>query len=490
MDLELHIGKQNQFANQKKQNVQNNKSMKYWIYAVVLGFVLFMAQDKDGISAIDIAAAVGYNFTLLLWFLVKILVRSEQTLYNTSPTKHKHKYRYKLDITSISDKLFVLFFVLMLSNVVIAFFNGVSPTDWIREYVLWTLMLYYFPIKEYFKEVHSVNVLLFLFAVVILILDFKQFYSYFRLMKDITYAYQIGTSIRINQELYAASIITSVALFFYSNTKRAKALALVVAMVTIGALISTFSRGFWLSVMLCLLLLLYFLSAKQIVQFFAIVVLGVGIMFGTISIAFPKQADAMVEYIAQRFTSSSKVKTDKSMNSRYLEWAEVAKEIKESPIVGHGLRKKFSFYNNITRATGTTAWIHNSYLNFSHKAGIPLAIVFHLAIVLFCIRGALLSYRMKKLNMHLQKAVALPSNVSASDIASFRIFTALAIGATLTLLMLLITSYTTTSMILRAGLFSVAFSIAFVHISEREYKRMLDKMPANEILVEEKTTAV
>jgi O-antigen ligase len=437
-----------------------------WIYAVILGFVVFMKMDEEGISFSDIFAAVLYNSFLIFWFIARLLVKSDVSANVAFSNNH-------FRITSVVDKLFLTFYALLLFNVIIALTNGIELFDWLREYMLYSLILFYFPLREYFAERKYIYILLLLFGLVVIALDIRQFYSYYEILGNVKYAYQIASSVRDNQQVFSCSLISAITFFFYANTRRAKLFALVVSLFSAAAIISTFSRAFWTALMAMVLVLFIFLNYKQILQFILIIALATGIILISINTLFPHQASFVTKYIGKRFTSTSNVKKDISVESRLREYEIVLGEIKDSPIWGHGFRKQFSFYNNIMHATHTTSFTHNGYFNLSHKAGIPMCALFYLAMGLTTIKGFFVGLR---LNRHCR------SNLDGCE--KYKIYTAMAISGTLSIIMLLIVNSVTSSFIFRDGLMVTAFAIAFIHIASKKYDEVKNLYSQSRLLPE------
>ena len=427
---------------------------KVWIYLVIVGCALFFDLDEEGISAVDIFAAIFFNTFLIIWFFTKLLVNSDRKLIN-----FKNISTFKID--KLSDKLFLLFYFFLSFNIIVAFFNGIDPFDWIREYMLFSLMLYYFPIRDYFNDKKSIIILLVLFAFVAFRFDIRQFFMFAELMNNVSMAYEIGgTAWKINQGFYSAVILMGTAMFLYTKNKISKLFAYSIVLLTTFTLISTFARAFWLSVMaLIAVLTIFYTSPRQLFQLLAVIVLTTGILFLALDTYFPKQSEYVQQFIVNKFSSSTQGRADPSVESRVREFSVVRQEIYESPIFGHGFKKHFSFYNNIESRTAVVFFIHNGYLYLAHKAGIPMTILFYFVMLLFNIRGYIVAWRLKR--------YCARNCLDEKD--DYHFFTALAIGASLIITMLAITNMVTTGFFTRDCLIITAFSLAFITIAERKY---------------------
>jgi O-antigen ligase len=150
------------------------------------------------------------------------------------------------------------------------------------------------------------------------------------------------------------------------------------------------------------------------------------------------------------------------VEARFREFKEVNNEIYETPLFGQGFRKEISYYNNTRKSNSVVSFIHNGYLNLAHKTGIPMAILFYFVVLLFNIRGYVVAWRLKR--------YCSKNHLNSKDQHYF--FTALAIGSSLTITMLLITNMVTSSFFFRDGLIITAFVFAFISIAERKYNEI------------------
>ncbi|MCL2313172.1 MAG: O-antigen ligase family protein, partial [Firmicutes bacterium] len=377
---------------------------RVWIYCVVLTFPVFFINDDAGLTPTSVMGALFYNLFLICWLINRLFFRpviaseTKQSICNSkeiaTPTARndgknkvnnsdasrseiaKSNFASKKQLIGC-DVLILLFYVLVLFNSVIAYSNGVEPFDWLSEYLLYSLLLYYFPIREYFDDKKSIITLLSLLFISAFILDIQQFYGYKNQIMKAALAYQLGGWGNINHQIYTASVIAGVTFLFYSKTVKGRLFAFVISVFSTAAIISTFARAFWLSLILVLFLLLFFLNYKQIIKLLIVLIVTAGLIGTALYMIFPKQAKLITKYATNRFSSSTKGKSDISVRSRFYEYREVISKIKESPLGGQGLRKKFSFYSPIAKHTIEYSFVHNGYLNMAYRVGIPLAALFY-----------------------------------------------------------------------------------------------------------------
>ena len=419
---------------------------KVWIYCIVLTFPMFFIKDEPGITVTSLMGALFYNLFLICWFFYKIFLEKNNNNSNKKNSIVKHK----------TDVLILLFYGLVLLNAGVAVFNGVEPFDWLSEFLLFSLLLYYFPIREYFNDEKSIVMLLAIFFISIFVLDIQQFLSYTKKISAAAFAYQLRGGGHFNHQIFSAAVIGGVVFMFYSRTITGKFFAFVLTVFSTAAIVSTFARAFWGALLIVLFLLLFFLNRKQIAQYFGIVILTTGIIVSTIYIVFPKQANLMTKFVINKFSTSTQGKADLSVRTRLYEYRAVIQKIEESPIAGQGLRKEFSFHCPWRQFTMKTSFIHNGYLSLSYRVGIPIAALFYFVMIIFTLKGFITAWKLRRI----QKRCRPPTVMN--------IYIGLAICGTLSLCMLFITNFVTQSFLFRDGLFVVAFSIAFIEIANRK----------------------
>jgi len=108
------------------------------------------------------------------------------------------------------------------------------------------------------------------------------------------------------------------------------------------------------------------------------------------------------------------------------------------PIGGSGFSKKYSYYDPIGITTVRTSYIHNGYMFFTYRMGIPLTICFIIALILFLIKG---------------------ERNSRSTKDEFYRF--IAIGGATSIVMMIITNFITTTFMSRESIFVMAISFAW-----------------------------
>ena len=335
------------------------KYPKVWLWTIALSsFVFFRTSDLE-IGVGDILFGIFIVVATYLWIFWIIFVKRDKL------------------IDSIADWFIVLFYIGMVLNMVVAILNGADFISWFREYTLYSNILLYFPFKYYLTDKKDIIIILLLFGISVLLSSIDQLRMYKEIaLAQTVYAYQLGRSVRLNQPLFSAAIFFSL-IMSVLPMKRIYRLALWgMSVATIGALIVSFSRSFWLFVMFGIIYILFYLGKKQ--RKILVIALALIMFSGTISFftVFKEKADLMLMVLSKRLTSSTKGTKDVSMKLRLVEYEEVFNLIGENPLFGNGLGKKFHFYVPNLHITTHTQNIHNGYLYAMYRFGIPMTLIF------------------------------------------------------------------------------------------------------------------
>lgn len=403
---------------------------KIWIYSVFLISAYFMRDSSAGVSTYDVLSGIFYLGGLAIWFINKIYIRREQIVY------------------SFTDWLIIAFFILIIPNLFIALINGVKLIDWLREYGLFVLILYYFPVRDIITEKRDLVILLFIMIIVTVILNLAQFYQYYSLLqKEFLYVYQLATSIRFNQSLYTTAIIFAIAFSALQKKFIHRYLLLIFAVMTVVALIASFSRAYWVMVLVNLFIVFFFIP--KYARKFIIIATIIGASLFTIFtyIVFKDKVEFFFYVLEKRFVSTAAGVKDISIQMRLNEFDGVLEQIEKYPFGGSGLARKFSYYDPIGITTQRTNFVHNGYLSLIYRVGYPLAIVFFIYLLLIFIKSF---YYVFKTRDVFYKTIAICSATS--------------------IMMMIITNLLTTTISLREGSLLMGLIIGFIAIIEKKHR--------------------
>jgi len=350
---------------------------KYWIYSIILFTAAFSSTTGGGISAIDVVFSIYFNVFLFLWLLWAIFIK-----------------KYPL-IESKIDWLILAFYILISLTIINYWSDNVNLLTWSREYILLSFSLIYFPLKKYINTKNEIVVLSLLFIITLVAADIIQFYLYKQILSDITYAYQAGSSIRNNLYLFVVGSTFSCLFLFYQKKTIYRLLLAAVLLLSLGALASTFARIFWATAFLNIFLIFIILNNREKVRFITYSVVSIFVAYLISSIFFGDIFEFILFALESRFESASKGTTDISALSRIAEWEVVIEEIKSSPFIGKGFGYVFTFKNPITSFMNYSSIVHNSFLHFAFRIGIPLTFVYFYIFFYFFYKSIFYSIKIK-----------------------------------------------------------------------------------------------
>lgn len=330
-----------------------------WIYTVLLFTLVFFSSSEGGFSIFDALSGVFLVVGLFLWFIYHVLVQ-----------------RRKL-ISNFADWMILFYFLIIPFTFLLAYLNEVPIQNSSREYAMNFLILYLFPIKEYIKTKKQIQITLIIWGLSVFTASIYNFYQYYvNLGSGLQYAYQLLTSVRINQSLFTAGTISSVIFLFFVKSIRNKLIIFLLAAISLTALIISFSRTFWFILLLQIIIVFFVLPKKEKIQMI-ISVLFMSVFFTSIVfIFFNDKAQILLQVVGKRFESSGKGTQDLSAQSRLEEWKVVVSKTEQYPFGGNGYSKEFAFLNPIDGYTAVTNIIHNGYLFYFYRVGIPAGLVF------------------------------------------------------------------------------------------------------------------
>ena len=193
---------------------------------------------------------------------------------------------FSLLIESKTDWLIVISLALTLLTYINVIEGFTEPINWFREFALLTLILYYFPLKKYFTNHNDLVKIIILFAFTLFVVDLFQFYVYKQILSNITYAYQAGSNIRNNLYMFVVGSTFSCIFIFYQKKTIYRILLLVIFILTLGSLASTFARIFWATAFLNIGIIFILLNFKEKLRFFVYLVLSLSSAYIIASLFF------------------------------------------------------------------------------------------------------------------------------------------------------------------------------------------------------------
>lgn len=409
------------------------KYPKLWLYSIAISSFSFFRSSAEGVSTADVLYGGYFVASTFIWIFWKMIVQRERI------------------VTNIADWSILFFYSFVLFNSIWTFGDDVLLFDWFREYSLFSTVLLYFPIKYYIREKNEIVTLLILFGFSVVVSSVDQLRMYKEnALSQVVYAYQLASSVRINQTLFSASVLFS-AMLSLIDMKIWKRISVVgFLMLSISALLVSFSRSFWILVVVCLVLLFFYVNKRQrimlLIGFVSVSIIGT-LIFVNI---FKEKTKLMTVIIEKRILSSTEGTKDISVQLRLVEYEQVFRGIAASPWFGNGLGKKVEFYEPNLHFTVRPFNIHNSYLFIVYRVGIPLSLFFFFPVIYRFFWGEKLSR-------------------SVNDL----FYKALLLGSTSTIFLMVVASFASAQFFNRDGTVVLAISFAFIDIIRNKYENKL-----------------
>ncbi len=353
------------------------KIPKTWIYTVVLSFSIFLIYrgDDDKVAFLEIAIAILIYPGLLLYFLNKILLDRKQLFQN------------------LGDLFLILFFVFLPLNAIIAYLNDVDLYRWLREIAIPSLILLYFPIREYIKTDKDITILLFcalvaaISSIIYLVYHYKE-----TILTTANYAYELvfglGAKIKINHTIFTGAYFVSIILFVTRKNLVLRIILFFTSFASLVALIITVSRTFWIVTIIGTIILFIYYGWEERLKFlfFYLVIIVATLSF--IIYTFGDNYKIVTRLIEYRFLTSAQGKKDKSVLGRLAEYPIVLKGIVENPLWGNGFAKKIRFRDPIFVRTTTSHNIHNGFTSLLYRVGIPMSLLYISFFIFYFLRAS------------------------------------------------------------------------------------------------------
>jgi hypothetical protein len=337
-------------------------SPKFWIYFATLLAIPWFRDLSEETTPFEVLTALFYVGSLAVWFISRIFFLKRKI------------------VSTIIDGVLLTAILLTFVSFILGFFLNVDTTlkEILSEWLVLFFLLYAFPIKEHFKSDKEIMTLLTMWLMVSLGIAGFSIYKYTQTTSLAVYAWQIVSARNAQNELiYVFGSILSVLGISLIENRRIKILLFGAFVVVFAALISTFTRGYWLGFIIAFCATFFFLPKKNkilisLISLYTIVVLGIGgFLF------FQEKASTALLVLGKRFTSSSKANKDLSILVRLKESGLLINRISESPLGGYGLGAKYHYYDMIEKHTVHYTFAHNGYLYAAFKFGIPHAILIY-----------------------------------------------------------------------------------------------------------------
>lgn len=340
---------------------------KVWLGVVFLTLPFFLVDTGKGFTASEVAVGGFLLFTVVVWFIWQLAASREPL------------------IRTWLDYLVILFLVLLPTNAVVALMNEADPIGWTAEWSLYLLILYYFPIRQYYADERGVRQLL---TIAGISATLQALYSMWlfkqRVSMGLIYAYQIFLSRSV---LLGPIFVLALLVGLYALARvRPRFIPVVVTFCAIqaAALLMTFGRTVWAFFLVGVTVL--FVIGKNRDRISIAVTLGSIAALTVISVLSynPRIGEIALRLVAQRFTATTQLRGgDYSMETRIVEADAAMAKFLENPLGGQGMRVPFASYAPLDKYTMRKSFVHYGYVSLLYKMGIPLTALMLAILLLF-----------------------------------------------------------------------------------------------------------
>lgn len=334
---------------------------RIWLYfgALLNYFWIAQAKGDTDISAKEYGLVLFYFGGLGIWFFSMIVVQKRRVIRHWG------------------DKMILSALGLSVINLFISLMNGTPPLTWVREWLLFLNILYYFPWREHLTEERHINIFFVCHATVFIVIGGTNLYQYVKAANNVIYAFQIWTSRKMmNTHIFMCATLFAILSGLYALRGRTKLIMLGLAGFYGVVVVVSFSRGFWLSGIFAIIVILWVLDKRKLALFSLYGMLGAVIFTFAVQIVFPDKAAFIFRVLKMRLASSATGTQDISLLSRYIETQAILALVQQYPLSGFGLGSSFSAYDPIERVRYTAIFIHNGYLYIWVKLGLPFFIAY------------------------------------------------------------------------------------------------------------------
>lgn len=408
----------------------------YIIAALVVAIGLYFTIKKDTYLAFALPAVVGilmlYVFSLdkvllLIAFLTPLSINLDKItggLAVSLPAEpllagvlvlfiakliYEKNFDYKISRHPISIVIYLMFTWIIITTV-----TSEMPLVSLKFFVsrLWFIIPSYFLCARLFKDPKNINRFVWLYILGLIIVVFYTIYNHALHGFDGDTAHWVMSPFYNDHTAYGAAlaiyIVLCVAYLFMPNMKSIRRLGVIIVLcILIVAIILSFCRASWISliaalgVLICVLLKIKF----KYIAVISVVLIGLFFTFQQqIFDSLSKNDQDASGNIVENIQSMTNITTDASNLERINRWNSAIKMFKERPLFGWGpgtyqfVYAPFQESRNktiISTNSGDMGNAHSEYIGTLSEQGIPGALLVVTIVVVFMYSG-LMTYRRAK----------------------------------------------------------------------------------------------
>jgi MFS family permease len=336
---------------------------RVWLYtgAVVNYFWISQGKGDTEITLLEYALVAFYIGGLWIWFFAMVFIKRKRIVRN------------------IADRILLIAIGAASITIVLAFANDESsPLNWVREYLLFSMMLYYFPWREHLTERKHILTFFALTAGVFIGIGAVNLWQYVKAASNILYAFQVWSSRKTdNTHIFLCATIFCFMATFFASTRRARLGMLVLTAFYTLVVVVSFSRGFWISGIIGIITALWLFNKRKLAMFALYGIVGAFLFITSVQILFPERAALIVKVLQARLVSSTAGTQDLSVLSRVYETKVIFEYMSRYILGGTGLGATFVIYDPLGHVFTRVSFIHNGYLYIWMKLGLAFFLAFY-----------------------------------------------------------------------------------------------------------------
>ena len=327
-------------------------NIAYGLFLWVLCHI-FILSSSEHIELGEIIFGLFTIFIFLIWLYEKKNIKKE------------------VIINDVFDYSIISFILLAVFSLITALINGNDLLKSFREFIPFIAYLFYFPLKDKISSIKYCNMLLSFFLCLVFYFGIQNIINYKNLILNSSFIWDLEVSRQTtNEPLFFFSLILSFSYLLRLKKTGHKILCILLIIFSLGSLVLTFSRGYWVAALVSFFLLFIFVDIKTKIKMFFYSLL---ISFPFLLIAYLYLGDLnflFYEIFLKRLFTILNLFEDPSLLNRANEARELFKLCLRNPLVGYGLGATYSFHNILLGATINTWYSHNAFLFIIFKMGV------------------------------------------------------------------------------------------------------------------------
>lgn len=283
-----------------------------------------------------------------------------------------HLFSARLKVENVLDKYYIIFTATVLLALFVGLVfssTGVSPL--IEVLYFYSGIIFYFAIRPHLDDKHFRIGLFLVFLFIFLYVILRTYLSYRAAILNAVQEWELNFARGAgNENFLLIGIIFVSATLLYAQKVWHKAGLILLFVLTFGAIIVTLTRSLWVTSVLGILIVGFFVGRVQRKRLIGYVAVAGGVVF-VIAIIYLDVTLFILDLLFIRFKSFTQGLQDISVTDRIYETQRVWDMIRQNPILGWGYGTEFLKYDVLFRRTSSvTSYIHNGYLAIWFKNGI------------------------------------------------------------------------------------------------------------------------